>query len=86
MLERLETSTVSHSSVYVAEIMPSQNGGAGASRPSWIAEIGIEKDDADAVTPDGSCDRLDVSDTVAGVVPSAVRVNVAVYVAIRKPL
>jgi hypothetical protein len=48
--------------------------------------MGIEKDDDDAVTPDGSDDRLDVSDTVAGVVPSAVRVNVAVYVAIKKPL
>jgi hypothetical protein len=48
--------------------------------------MGIEKDDDDAVTPDGSDDRLDASDTVAGVVPDAVRVNVAVYVAIRKPL
>jgi hypothetical protein len=42
-----------------------------------------------AVTPDGSDDRLDRADedreTVAGVVPVAVRVNVAVYVAIRKP-
>jgi hypothetical protein len=38
-----------------------------------------------AVTPDGSADRLDVRDTVAGVVPVAVRVNVAVYVAIRRP-
>jgi hypothetical protein len=65
-------------------MMPSQNGGAGASRPSWIAEIGIDKDEA--VTPDGSDDRLDASDTVAGVVPDAVRVNVAVYVAIKKPL
>jgi hypothetical protein len=37
-----------------------------------------------AVTPEGSDDRLDVSATVAGVVPVAVRVNVAVYVAIRK--
>jgi hypothetical protein len=65
---------------------PSQNGGAAASRPSWIAEIGIDKDEPDAVTPDGSDDRLDDSDTVAGVVPDAVRVNVAVYVAIKKPL
>ena len=42
-----------------------------------------------AVTLDGSAERLDRADadraTVAGVVPVAVRVNVAVYVAIRKP-
>jgi hypothetical protein len=42
-----------------------------------------------AVTLGGNADRLDRADadrvTVAGAVPVAVRVKVAVYVAIRKP-
>jgi hypothetical protein len=53
-----------------------------------MEEAGIDTDD-NAVTLEGSDDRLDRVDTdratVAGASPVSVRVNVAVYVAIRKP-